>query len=52
MPGQCRAGLDPLRFWFPGNENDGAAGWQFMSAKFGHAWMGAYVPRGLWPVRG
>jgi hypothetical protein len=39
-------------FWFPGKENDGAAGWQFMSAKCGHAWMGADVPRGPWPYDG
>jgi hypothetical protein len=39
-------------FWFPGKENDGAAGWQFMSAKYGHAWMGADVPRGPWPYDG
>jgi hypothetical protein len=39
-------------FWNPGQTNDGAAGWQFMSAKFGHAWMGADVPRGPWPYDG
>jgi hypothetical protein len=39
-------------FWFPGKENDGAAGWQFMSAKNGRAWMGADVPRGPWPYDG
>jgi hypothetical protein len=39
-------------FWFPGKENDGAAGWQFMSAKRGYAWMGAEVPRGPWPYDG
>ena len=39
-------------YWFPGLENDGAAGWQFMSAKFGHAWMGANVPRGPWNYDG
>jgi hypothetical protein len=39
-------------FWFPGKENDGAAGWQFMSAKYGYAWMGADVPRGPWPYDG
>jgi hypothetical protein len=39
-------------FWFPGKENDGAAGWQFMSAKHGHAWMGADVPRGPWHYDG
>ncbi|HWR36810.1 MAG TPA: DUF5695 domain-containing protein [Clostridia bacterium] len=39
-------------FWFPGKENDGAAGWQFMSAKHGNAWMGADVPRGPWHYDG
>ncbi len=45
-------------FWFPGRENDGAAGWQFMSAKAGNAWMGSsypggvQVPRGPWPYDG
>jgi hypothetical protein len=35
-------------YWSTGKQNDGAAGWQFMSAKYGHAWMGADVPRGAW----
>jgi Family of unknown function (DUF5695) len=35
-------------YWFPGKEKDGAAGWEFMSVKYGHAWMGADVPRGPW----
>jgi hypothetical protein len=39
-------------FWFPGKENDGAAGWQFMPAKHGRAWMGADVPRGPWHYDG
>jgi hypothetical protein len=45
-------------FWFPGKENDGAAGWQFMSSKVGNAWMGssfpggAQVPRGPWHYDG
>ena len=39
-------------FWFPGRENDGAAGWQFMSSKVGRAWMGAEVPRGPWNYDG
>jgi hypothetical protein len=39
-------------FWFPGPDNDGAAGWQFMSAKYGRAWMGAEVPRGPWNYDG
>jgi hypothetical protein len=46
-PPECNYG-----FWFPGQANDGAAGWQFMSAKYGHAWMGADVPRGPWPYDG
>jgi hypothetical protein len=45
-------------FFFPGKENDGAAGWQFMSGKVGNAWMGssnpggATVPRGPWHYDG
>ncbi|HUM04395.1 MAG TPA: DUF5695 domain-containing protein [Terriglobales bacterium] len=35
-------------YWFPGNEKDGAAGWEFMPAKYGYAWMGTEVPRGPW----
>ena len=33
-------------YWFPGPENDGASGWQFMTAKFGRAWIRKDVPRG------
>ncbi|HEU4391611.1 MAG TPA: DUF5695 domain-containing protein [Blastocatellia bacterium] len=39
-------------FWFPGKENDGAAGWQFMTAKFGRAWIRKEVPRGPWHYDG
>jgi hypothetical protein len=39
-------------FWFPGKENDGAAGWQFMSAKRGSAWMGSSYPGGVQVPRG
>ncbi len=39
-------------FWFPGKENDGAAGWQFMSAKSGNAWMGSSYPGGVTEPRG
>ena len=39
-------------FWFPGPENDGAAGWQFMTAKWGRAWIRKEVPRGAWPYDG
>jgi len=39
-------------YWFPGKENDGASGWQFMSSKFGRAWMGTEVPRGPWHYDG
>jgi hypothetical protein len=39
-------------FWFPGPENDGAAGWQFMSSKAGSAWMGSSYPGGVSEPRG
>ena len=39
-------------FWFPGTENDGAAGWQFMSTKAGSAWMGSSFPGGVTEPRG
>src|SRR5262249_50776792 len=39
-------------FWFPGKENDGAAGWQFTSAKAGSAWMGSTWPGGVMEPRG
>ena len=35
-------------YWSPGPENDGAAGWQFMAAKFGRAWIRKDMPRGAW----
>jgi hypothetical protein len=39
-------------FWFRGKENDGAAGWQFTSAKVGSAWMGSSYPGGAMEPRG
>jgi hypothetical protein len=39
-------------FWYPGPENDGASGWQFMSAKAGGAWMGSSYPGGVSVPRG
>lgn len=39
-------------FWFPGKANDGAAGWQFTSAKAGNAWMGSSYPGGVVEPRG
>ena len=39
-------------FWFPGPENDGASGWQFMTAKFGRAWIRKDMPRGPWNYDG
>jgi hypothetical protein len=39
-------------YWFPGKEHDGAAGWQFMSAKAGSAWMGSSYPGGVQVPRG
>lgn len=38
--------------WFPGKENDGASGWQFMSSKAGSAWMGSSFPGGVTEPRG
>ncbi len=39
-------------YWYPGEENDGAAGWQFMSSKAGSAWMGSSFPGGVTVPRG
>ncbi len=39
-------------FWFPGKDNDGAAGWQFTSTKTGSAWMGSSYPGGAVEPRG
>ena len=39
-------------YWFPGPQNDGAAGWQFMSTKVGSAWMGSSFPGGVTEPRG
>ncbi len=39
-------------YWTKGRENDGAAGWQFMSTKVGSAWMGSSVPGGVTVPRG
>jgi hypothetical protein len=39
-------------FWFPGKENEGAAGWQFTSSKVGSAWMGSSYPGGVMEQRG
>lgn len=44
--------------WFPGEMNDGAAGWQFESGRVGKAWMASEapehssVPRGPWRYDG
>jgi len=39
-------------FWYPGPENDGASGWQFMTSKMGSAWMGSSYPGGVNVPRG
>lgn len=39
-------------YWFPGPENDGAAGWNFKTSKFGETWMGMPTTRGAWFVDG
>ena len=41
-------------FWFPGKEDDGAAGWGFNPQKVGFTWI-RHVPeihRGIWPYDG
>lgn len=39
-------------FWAPGPENDGASGWQFMTAKYGRGWIRKDMPRGPWHYDG
>jgi hypothetical protein len=39
-------------YWFPGPENDGASGWQFMTAKWRRAWIRKDLPRGAWNYDG
>jgi hypothetical protein len=39
-------------YWFAGKENDGATGWQFLTAKYGRAWIRKEMPRGAWHYDG
>ena len=39
-------------YWFPGPENDGAAGWNFQTEKFGRTWATGECARGIWPYDG
>ena len=39
-------------YWFPGQENDGASGWTFMTAKFGRGWDNQDDARGPWHYDG
>jgi hypothetical protein len=41
-------------FWFPGKQNDGAAGWAFNPQKVGSTWISHSNPinRGIWPYDG
>lgn len=39
-------------YWYPGVENDGAAGWNFQTQKYGKAWALGTSPRGIWPYGG
>jgi len=39
-------------YWFPGKENDGATGWQFLTAKYGRGWIRKEMPRGAWHYDG
>jgi hypothetical protein len=36
-------------YWYPGPENDGAAGSAYMAAAYGRSWIGVEQPRGAWP---
>jgi hypothetical protein len=35
-------------YWYPGQENDGAAGSAFVTAPYGRTWLGKEQPRGAW----
>jgi len=39
-------------YWYPGPQNDGAAGWGFSAEKFGSTWIRKDVGRGAWPYDG
>lgn len=39
-------------FWFPGEANDGAAGWAFKPEQYGPTWMGLPQGRGIWRYDG
>lgn len=39
-------------FWFPGKNNDGAIGGEFIEAKRGRAWIGKEMNRGPWNYDG
>ena len=41
-------------FWFPGKDNDGAAGWGFNPQKVGFTWVRGMkqIDRGIWPYDG
>ncbi|MGH9814565.1 MAG: DUF5695 domain-containing protein [Candidatus Acidiferrales bacterium] len=39
-------------YWYPGRENDGAAGSAYVPASFGSNWFGKQQPRGAWQYSG
>jgi hypothetical protein len=39
-------------FWYPGQENDGAAGSAFVPQAYGRNWFGKQQPRGAWQYSG
>ena len=39
-------------YWFPGQENDGAAGWAFEPGKYVTTWNGKTQGRGIWAYDG
>ena len=39
-------------YWYPGEANDGAAGWAFQTQKQGKTWAVGTASRGIWPYGG
>lgn len=39
-------------YWYPGQGNDGAAGWAFEPGHYGVTWSGLAQGRGVWPYDG
>ncbi len=44
----CGTAESKFGYWYPGEGNDGAAGWNFQVEKFGNTWMRKDLSRGPW----